>query len=456
MEALSFVAFVTVVPILAKIVFSHGSAYRTQRFGFIWGTILYVSALVDTDTLQQKHWDINFWTDAEVIAWKKSHLAFCNAITVAVRIPFKQFTEPLRSWPPKVEQQAAIFASIGLTALQLPNMETVHWSSRACCASSMVLGVASVFTATRQHFSVGMLNSPLQVRLWLSRGRPESYRGFVARMVGFGTIPFPMNRLIPYPVTTATTQRKYANMKAYQDMPLESAISAAKAVALPSHLLYMTVIIFLVGFGLYILFRWLEDVGGAVSYRNIFIVFIITAGLYAGYDILIEVARLLDRDKRSREFATDGIGGLRGQRHLLALQQRLRTLQQRVEDESIDGQDQHQHQHQHQHQPGPAPPHASTAPTGRQTPHQNSPTTASRIDPDPDVDKYQAWESYITAYIQRLGRTEQRSTLMMKIMELKGSLEAEWDSVKARETVHGEQSRTTGGYVASPSDMQLP
>lgn len=111
--------------------------------------------------------------------------------------------------------------------------------------------------------------------------------------------------------TPTTTQNKYAKMKAYQDIPLESTISAVKAVTLPSHLLYMAVIVFLVGFGLYVLFQWLEDVGGAVSYRNIFIIFIITAGIYAVYDALIEVARVLNRDKRSREFETDMLGGSR-------------------------------------------------------------------------------------------------------------------------------------------------
>lgn len=77
--------------------------------------------------------------------------------------------------------QGAIFASIGLAALQLPNMNAVHWSAQACFSSSMVLGVYSVFTATRQHQAVGMLNSPLDVRLWLSRGSPtlsRRYRGF--------------------------------------------------------------------------------------------------------------------------------------------------------------------------------------------------------------------------------------------------------------------------------------
>jgi hypothetical protein len=131
-------------------------------------------------------------------------------------------------------------------------------------------------------------------------------------------------------------------MEAYQDMPLESAISAVKAVTILSYLLYMAVIVFLIGFGLYVLFQWLEDVGGAVLYRNIFIVFIITAGIYAAYDALIEVARVLDRDKRSREFKINMLGGSRKQKHRRTLQQSLLDLRQRVEDEDIEGEDQDQ------------------------------------------------------------------------------------------------------------------
>lgn len=55
-------------------------------------------------------------------------------------------------------------------------MDETHWSARACCVASVILGVASVTTATQQHLAIGMLKSPLDVRLWLSRGRPTLYR----------------------------------------------------------------------------------------------------------------------------------------------------------------------------------------------------------------------------------------------------------------------------------------
>ena len=63
-----------------------GARYRRARFG-IFGDVLYATAGVDTDALQELHWKINVWTDAEVMAWKGSHLATCNAIAVAVRKP---------------------------------------------------------------------------------------------------------------------------------------------------------------------------------------------------------------------------------------------------------------------------------------------------------------------------------------------------------------------------------
>ena len=166
----------------------------------------------------------------------------------------------------------------------------------------MVLGVASVLTATRQHAAVGMLNTPLQIRLWLSRGRPEWYSISVAKVALFN---IGVLDALTKNKHTSPAFNKYWLVKDYKDMPLESAVSAMKATALPGHLLYMAVIVFLAGFGLYILFQWLEDVGGAVANRNIFVVFTITVGLYVIYDALIVMARVLDRDKRSSEFKTD-------------------------------------------------------------------------------------------------------------------------------------------------------
>lgn len=75
-----------VVPIAFTILTSAGSQYRSARFDLIPGAFLYLGRIVDTDALQQYHWDINSWTDPEVLSWKTSHLASCNATAVAVCI----------------------------------------------------------------------------------------------------------------------------------------------------------------------------------------------------------------------------------------------------------------------------------------------------------------------------------------------------------------------------------
>ena len=60
-----------------------GYEYRRTRFGTI-GHLLYFSTVVDIDTLQEFHWNINTWTDEEVMTWKQSQLSTYSAIAVAV------------------------------------------------------------------------------------------------------------------------------------------------------------------------------------------------------------------------------------------------------------------------------------------------------------------------------------------------------------------------------------
>ena len=74
------------ISLVIKILTLSGVEYRNGRFGFVWGSFLYLGRIVNTDALQQNHWDINSWSDSEVLSWKASHLASCNAIAVAVCI----------------------------------------------------------------------------------------------------------------------------------------------------------------------------------------------------------------------------------------------------------------------------------------------------------------------------------------------------------------------------------
>ena len=67
-----------------KYLTSSGYKYRSNRFGRELGTILYATDLLDTDAVQQMHWDLNAWSDEEVLRWRDSQLASANAIAVAV------------------------------------------------------------------------------------------------------------------------------------------------------------------------------------------------------------------------------------------------------------------------------------------------------------------------------------------------------------------------------------
>jgi hypothetical protein len=143
----------------------------------------------------------------------------------------------------------------------------------------MVLGIIAVVCSTTLQQEVGRLNNPLDVRLWLSRGKVELEK-------------------CPYDPP-------------YRLLPLESSISALKISEIPGTLLRLAVLLFLAGFGLYLLFSWLNHVDASgtdhvdasgTDYRNIFAVFIIVIGLFCCYYAFWSVSRVLDAQKREEEF----------------------------------------------------------------------------------------------------------------------------------------------------------
>lgn len=301
---------------------STGSQYRRARFG-VAGDILYFMRLVDTDRLQEMHWNINLWTDKEVLAWRDSYVATYNAVSVA----------------------GAIFANIGLTTLQLPDMYTVHWSARAFCVASMILGVLSVMMATSQQHALAMLNNPTSIRLWLSRGRPKAYD--FKGPLGDHVMPITVLEL-PYflenrirdqgqrrrhveLVTNWREQDKYKGIKPFEGLPLESSISVLKAVAMPRHLLKVAVLVFMVGFGLYLLFQWVEDMGSQpVANRNVFSVFIISVGTFVLYYSYI-ISNMVDNQaKKAKEFDLLDLGGPHKPAALEELEKDLEEVQERM------------------------------------------------------------------------------------------------------------------------------
>ena len=126
-------------------------------------------------------------------------------------------------------------------------------------------------------------------------------------------------------------KKKYEQLQSFEKLPLESSVSALKTISLPRHLLDLAVILYLVGFGLYELLLWRADAGKrGVSDRNIFIVFIITLGLYVFYHLLIGVGRILDENKRKSEFELDSFGGFDRPEALQDLETELMNVQKRI------------------------------------------------------------------------------------------------------------------------------
>lgn len=215
---------------------------------------------------------------------------------------------------------------------------------------SMVLGVLSVTTATSQHQSIGMLNSAVKIRLWLSRGRPESKSKILEDNALLRFLSWSRGRLVVslriLGITagrqggesngrqTGAKETKYTGHPIFETLPLESSISALKAVALPRYLLKMAVVVFLTGVGLYEILLWTGDIDvDGIAARNIFIAFIATVGAYGVYDGLVHVRQIGNQQKIEDEFDVTARGELRHQdplEKLRQLQKELDSVQQRM------------------------------------------------------------------------------------------------------------------------------
>lgn len=103
---------------------------------------------------------------------------------------------------------------------------------------------------------------------------------------------------------------KYEDLEDFETLALESSMSTLKAVALPRHLLDLSVVLFMVGIGLYELSGWKNYPGfRGTAYRDVFIVFIVTILTYLIYHTLILIGAAYDTNKKDDEFGT---GSLRG------------------------------------------------------------------------------------------------------------------------------------------------
>ena len=151
-------------------------------------------------------------------------------------------------------------------------MDQMHWIVRALFSCSMLLGICAVYFATSMQQTVGLLNNPFYLRLWLSRGLPKP-------------------RILKEPHT---------------HLPLDASVSALRLLLIPQRLLSYSVLLFLVGYSLYLLYSWKYDSSHLGSdYRNAFISLMAVLGAGLLDYIITSVCLLFDAHKRYSEF---GIG----------------------------------------------------------------------------------------------------------------------------------------------------
>lgn len=152
-------------------------------------------------------------------------------------------------------------------------MDRMHWTVRALFSCSMLLGLFAVYFATSMQQTVGLLNNLFYLRLWLSRGSP-------------------------YPQRLDKEPHKY--------LPLDGSVATLRLLQTPQRLLNLSALLFLVGYGLYLLFSWKYDSHNlGRDYRNAFIVLMAVTGVALLDYVITSVCLLFDAYKRYSEF---GIG----------------------------------------------------------------------------------------------------------------------------------------------------
>jgi hypothetical protein len=134
-------------------------------------------------------------------------------------------------------------------------MKETHWSARALLTASMISGVVSILAATMTQNCLRRLHGHMDVRLWLSN-------------------------------VTSTSRNRYD--RPYNILPLKSSVVAQQLVAAPTKFLMIAITLYIIGFGLYLLFGWLYALTQPTSdFRNIFVVYIVAVCLSALYLLIL-------------------------------------------------------------------------------------------------------------------------------------------------------------------------
>ncbi|KAL4790669.1 hypothetical protein BDV19DRAFT_401883 [Aspergillus venezuelensis] len=143
-----------------------------------------------------------------------------------------------------------ILAQIAITAFELSDIESVHWTARGCFAVSLVSSIISVYYASKQHKILGRCLGARDIKKWI-RGKPLS--------------AFTSSRKNTHSSSTSNLNLDMQpddNPEADGQVQLPS-IAAVLTISAPVFLLSMAVYAFLSGLGVYLGFVWKRNLGSS-------------------------------------------------------------------------------------------------------------------------------------------------------------------------------------------------
>ncbi|KAL4959998.1 uncharacterized protein BDV14DRAFT_211945 [Aspergillus stella-maris] len=159
-----------------------------------------------------------------------------------------------------------ILAQIAITAFELSDIQSVHWTARGCFAVSLVSSIISVYYASKQHKILGRCLGAPDIKKWI-RGKPLS--------------AFTSSRKNTHSSSTSNLTGTLElqpddNPEADGQVQLPS-IAAVLTISAPVFLLSTAVYAFLSGLGVYLGFVWKSNLGSSSQGDNlaIFITYIV-------------------------------------------------------------------------------------------------------------------------------------------------------------------------------------
>ncbi|KAL9032206.1 MAG: hypothetical protein Q9180_006631 [Flavoplaca navasiana] len=141
----------------------------------------------------------------------------------------------------------AIVAQVAITGLSLPDLSSTHWVARACFLFAVASGCLAVYYSCVLQRTIGQLYTADMIKDWLSRPAPKAQDS--------GSTP-------------------------------RASLAAAFIISAPFNMMKVSIGSFLIGLAIYQGFTWsrsLDTTSGPGDSRNVFITFMVGAGLCVSF-----------------------------------------------------------------------------------------------------------------------------------------------------------------------------